>query len=105
MAKMDNGQVSAVPGLPYASVTLNTEDDRTLKGFIAHKIDFATLWAAFNHRTKVEGTRIDLHPDIESETVRADRLGENEENWLVWTKKHCRTGTRYSNTFCISVIS
>lgn len=92
MATMSNGQITVINSrLPYASVTLRTEDGREVDGFVSHKTDFAMLWAAFNERTKVAGTRLDVSSDIESpDDLRFDRLGENEEVWLVWTQKHYR---------------
>lgn len=97
MAGMKNGQVIALgAGLPYASVTLNTEDGRELKGFITHKTDFAMLWAAFNQRTEVTGVHVDIQSDVGSQVdLCLDRLGENEEVWLVWTRKNYRTGVSF----------
>ena len=90
MAKVEKGKVIAIsPATPYGSVHLkceNTPDD--IIGFIAHKKDFAMLWAAFNQRTEVAGTRIEvLSPELNS-----SGLGENEEVWLVWTQSKYRTG-------------
>jgi len=98
MAKVENGSVVAMkPGTPYASVRLRCEqsaDDIT--GFISHKTDFAMLWAAFKQRTAVPGTRVEVHS---SEQLNPAGLGENEEVWLVWTRKNYRTAVRLFGSF------
>lgn len=106
MAKMSNGEITAIDSqLPYASVTLRTEDGREVKGFVTHKTDFAMLWAAFNERTRVPGTRVDVASDVESpDDLGLDRLGENEEVWLVWTQKHYRTGAGLLRPFLPKLI-
>ena len=92
IAKMENGKIIAISHTtPYGSVHLkceNSPDD--IIGFITHKTDFAMLWAAFNQRTDVAGTRFEiLSPELNS-----SGLGENEEVWLVWTQSKYRTGAR-----------
>lgn len=106
MAKVSNGQITAINSqLPYASVMLRTEDGSEVKGFVTHKTDFAMLWAAFNERTKVAWTRVDVRSDVESpDDLRLDRLGENEEVWLVWTQKHYRTGASLVKAFLPKLI-
>ncbi|MEX1128634.1 MAG: hypothetical protein WEB50_08730 [Vicinamibacterales bacterium] len=101
MAKMENGQVTAISAtMPYASVTLSTEDGRELKGFIGHKTDFAMMWVAFNERTEVAGTRLDVRSDIDSsDDLCLEHLGENEEVWLIWTRKSYRTGAGFFKSF------
>lgn len=97
MAKVDNGSVVAVASMPYASVRLRCErstDDIT--GFIAHKIDFLTLRAAFNERTAVSGTRVGGRG---LEQLNAFGVGESEEVWLVWTRKRYRGAARFFNAF------
>jgi len=42
------------------------------------------LWAAFNRRTEVPGTRV----EVRSPELNSDGLGENEEVWLVSTRKN-----------------
>ena len=98
MAKVENGSVVAMSaGTPYASVRLRCErlaDDIT--GFISHKTDFAMLWAAFRQRTAIQGTRVDVHSPEEFNPA---GLGENEEVWLVWTRKNYRGTARLFGSF------
>ncbi len=98
MAKVENGSVVAMSsGTPYASVRLRCErsaDDIT--GFIRHKTDFAMLWAAFKQRTAVPSTRIEV--DFPEELNSAG-LGENEEVWMVWTRKNYRGAVRLFRSF------
>lgn len=93
MAKVENDSVVVInAGTPYASVRLRCEqsaDDIT--GFISHKTDFAMLWTAFNQRTAVPGTRIEVHSP---EELNPAGLGEDEEVWLVWTRKNYRAAVR-----------
>jgi len=86
LAKVENGKVLDIDLFtPYASVDLKCENStEDITGFITHKMDFAMLWAAFKHRTEVPGTRIKIY----SPEFNPDGLGENEEVWLVWTRKH-----------------
>jgi hypothetical protein len=55
-----NGEVvSLTSDMPYASVRLRccgSTDELT--GFITHKIDFAMLWAAFNHQVRARTARL-----------------------------------------------
>ena len=89
MAKMESGEVIAIPKLPYASVQLRTEDATEIKGFISHRTDFAMLWAAFNERTNVPGVRTEVSNRIRSpEDLSLDGLRENEEVWLVWRRNN-----------------
>jgi hypothetical protein len=85
--RVENGRVIAMSQtMPYASVRLKCEnlpDDIT--GFIGHKTDFAMLWAAFNERTQVPGTRVEVRSTKE---LNPNGLGKNEEVWLVWTRKN-----------------
>lgn len=97
MAAMSNGRVTTLgPTVPYASVHLTCEDSSDqITAFICHKIDFATLWAAFRERTKVPGTRLEIRADVESpEDLSLSGLGENEEVWLVWTRTRYKPLTR-----------
>jgi hypothetical protein len=98
MAKVENGSVVAMSaGTPYASVRLRCEryaDDIT--GFISHKTDFAMLWAAFKQRMAVPGTRVEVHSP---EELNPAGLGENEEVWLVWTRKNYRVAARLFGSF------
>ena len=106
LASVQNGQVTAIDAtLPLASVTLSTEDGQELNGFIPHKLDFQMLWAAFKQRTKVTGTRMDVGPDVESpEDLCLDCLSENEEVWLIWTRKNYRTGAGFFKIFLPKLI-
>lgn len=98
MAKVENGSVVAMSaGTPYASVRLRCEqsaDDIT--GFISHKTDFTMLWAAFKQRTAVPGTRVEVHS---REELNPAGLGENEEVWLLWTRKNYRSAVRLFASF------
>ena len=90
MAKVEKGNVIAInSSTPYGSVHIKCEkssDD--IIGFITHKTDFSMLWAAFNQRAEVAGTRVEVRsPDLNSAG-----LGESEEVWLVWTQRRYRTG-------------
>ena len=98
MATVENGSVVAMSAsTPYASVHLNYEQSADdLTGFISHKTDFAMLWAAFKQRAAVPGTRIDVRAP---ETLNPSGLGENEEVWLVWTRKNYRRSARLFATF------
>jgi hypothetical protein len=93
MAMVENGSVVAMgAGTPYASVQLRCErsaDD--IRGFISHKTDFAMLWAAFKERAPVPSTRVNAGS---SEELNPSGLGENEEVWLVWTRKNYRGPAR-----------
>lgn len=61
-ARVRNGRVEASDlSTPYASVIFECGGtNETVMGFITHKIDFAMLWAAFNDRSQVHGTRVDF---------------------------------------------
>ncbi|MEK9135927.1 MAG: hypothetical protein AAB393_02290 [Bacteroidota bacterium] len=97
MAKVENGSVVAIPGTPYASVRLRCEKSAgDITGFITHRIDFLMLWTAFNQRTAVPGTRVEARS---SEELNPSGLGENEEVWLVWSRKNYRGAGRLFNTF------
>lgn len=106
MARIADGQVIAINAqLPYASVTLEIEDGRSVKGFITHKTDFAMLWSAFNERTRVDGTRVEVAPGVESpDDLQLDQLGEDEEVSLVWTRKHYRMGVKLFRAFMPKLI-
>lgn len=88
LAKVENDQVVAISSTtPYCSVHLKCEDSTDdITGFISHKTDFAMLWAAFNRRTEVPGTRI----EVRSPEFNSVGLGQDEEVWLVWTRKSYR---------------
>jgi len=98
MEKVENGLVMAMSaGTPYASVRIRCEqsaDDIT--GFISHKTDFAMLWAAFKQRTAVPGTRVEI---LSPEELNPACLGEDEEVWLVWTRKNYRGVVRLFSRF------
>jgi len=98
MATIERGSVVAMSaGTPYGSVHLRCErsaDDIT--GFISHKTDFAMLWAAFNQRAGVPGTRVEVRS---SKELNPSGLGENEEVWLVWTRKRYRGSARLFSKF------
>ena len=98
LAKVENGQVLPVSSAtPYASVRLKCEDSTDdITGFIGHKTDFAMLWAAFNKRTEVPGTRVEVRCP---EELNPDGLGENEEVWLVWTRKNYAAAARLFRRF------
>lgn len=87
LARVESGRVRAMSQTtPYASVRLKCEDSPDdITGFIGHKTDFAMLWAAFNERTVVPGTRVEVRS---AEELNPNGLGENEEVWLVWTRKN-----------------
>ena len=89
MATVEDGQVVAVgTGRPYAAVSLRCGDfPDDITGFISHKIDFAMLWAAFYLRSAVPGTRVDFRA---SDRQTTSPLHEDEEVWLVWTRRNYR---------------
>lgn len=101
-ATVKNGQVKAMNSTtPYASVRLRCEtSSEELTGFITHKLDFAMLWAAFNERTQVPGTRSEVRyvdgptrPGFcENSNLATNGGGPDEEVWLVWTRKRYKTG-------------
>jgi hypothetical protein len=80
-----NGEVvSSTSNVPYGAVKLRccgSTDELT--GYIAHKVDFAMLWAAFNERIEVPETRFEIH--FPGEFSRKG-LGADEEVWLLWTR-------------------
>ena len=87
-AKPENGRIRAFFGwaTPYACVQLKCENStQDITGFISHKTEFAMLWAAFNKRTEVPGTWLEAWSP---EEYNPDGLGENEEVWLLWTRKN-----------------
>ncbi|MHB0972464.1 MAG: hypothetical protein ACYC60_22185 [Thermoanaerobaculia bacterium] len=87
MASMRSGKVVALPGLPYASVTLEREETgKTVEGFITHKTDFQMLWAAFRSRSTVPAVRLEFW----SKDVATGQLADNEEVQLVWTRRKYR---------------
>ncbi len=98
MAKVENGSVVAMSAdTPYASVRLRCERSaEDITGFISHKTDFAMLWAAFKQRTAVRGTRVEVYPP---EELNSASLGDNEEVWLVWTRKNYRGAVRLFGSF------
>jgi hypothetical protein len=64
-ARIENGEVIAVPNYPYASVTLVCEKlPHDSLGFICHRTDFKHLWTAFIERG----------------------VGDDEEVIIVWLK-------------------
>ena len=67
MATIQAGKVRTLgKSVPYASVTLECKKvPQPVDGFIAHKVDFLHLWAAFKERP----------------------LGEEEEVLVIWTRK------------------
>jgi len=96
LASVENGQVkSSNLTLPYASVRLRSAGSGAeYTGFICHRIDFFMLWAALNERTQVPSVRVELRSDVTlPEVMRLGPLAENEEAWLVWTRKNYRSGT------------
>lgn len=93
--------VAPKTAMPYAGVTLECPKiAQPATGFITHKVDFAMLWAAFNERTPVEGTRADVtyapesgNPDfVENSRLARHGVASGEEVWLVWTRKHYKKG-------------
>jgi hypothetical protein len=96
MAAFQAGRVVALPGTPYASVRLRCEKGpEELTGFVSHKIDFAMLWAAFRKRARVPGTNL----EVDSAALNPEGLGENEEVWLVWTKRNYSSMMRLLSPF------
>jgi len=71
-----DGKVSSVDKTTsYASITIECKKLGTnVTGYIAHKMDFQHLWAAFKDRT----------------------VGEDEEVIIIWTKKHYKRGVFFS---------
>jgi hypothetical protein len=62
-ARVQEGKVVAVPGLPLASVRVKPESSSDeMTGFISHEVDFLMLWAAFHHGGVVSGARIERAP-------------------------------------------
>ena len=98
LAKVENGRVRTISSAtPYASVRLKCEDSTDqITGFIGHKTDFAMLWAAFNKRTEVPGTRVEV---LSPEELNPGGLGENEEVWLVWTRRNYAPAARLFSWF------
>jgi len=79
MATIQHGKVLTLGrSAPYASVTLECKKlPHTINGFIAHKMDFLHLWAAFKERP----------------------LGEDEEVLIIWTKKHYKGYAKILSAF------
>lgn len=96
LASVGNGQVKAVNlSLPYAGVRLRSAGSAVeYIGYICHRIDFSMLWAAFNERTQVPGVRVELHSEVTfPQVMRPGPLAENEEAWLIWSRKNYRPWT------------
>jgi hypothetical protein len=93
MAKVENGSVVAMSAdTPYSSLRLRCERfEDNITRFISHKTDFAMLWAAFKQRTALPGTHVEVHSP---EELNPAGLGEDEEVWLVWTRKNYRAAVR-----------
>jgi hypothetical protein len=79
MATVEDGRVTAIgESLPYASIEIECgalPEDAT--GYIAHKLDFLHLWAAFNERG----------------------VGEDEEVLVFWMKKNLKRSARLVSKF------
>jgi hypothetical protein len=91
MASVTRGNVIAVPGLPYASVTLEpVRLGKIIHGFISHKTDFRMLWAAFRSRGAVPSVSL----RFSSADVGAGQLAQNEEVWVIWSRRNYRTLAR-----------
>ena len=88
IATFENGQVRAInTTTPYAAVKLRRSSGRECHGFIAHKVDFLMLWAAFKARMQIDGVHLAHREGTE---VALDGLQDNEEVWLTWTAKNYR---------------
>lgn len=85
IAKIDRGKIIISSAhTPYCRVRLKCEDSvDDIIGNIAHKTDFAMLWAAFNKQIKVPGTRVEIHPY----GIKEEDFYQNHEVSLVWTQK------------------
>ena len=101
LATAENGAVVSVSkGTPYASVQLKCENvpEEEIDGYITHKTDFLMLWAAFVQRMDVPALRVQIRSgrsfresfDEEQDSI---SLGEDEEVWLLWTRKNYRRFT------------
>lgn len=78
---------------PYASVVIEcSKIQGKATGYITHKIDFAILWAAFNERTQVRSARAEVRYDTHGVPAFVPKYNaaNNEEVWLVWTRKRYR---------------
>ena len=98
-ATLEKGRIRAFFGwaTPYACVQLKCENStQDITGFISHKTEFAMLWAAFNKRTELPGTWLDAWSPGE---YNPDGLGENEEVWLIWTRKNYLAAARLFSRF------
>ena len=91
-AEVKDGHVkSSNPNITYASVIIESPRIQgKAKGFITHKVDLAMLWAAFNERTEVKGTRVKhaYDPNGSPAFVAKHGVATDEEVWIVWTKNN-----------------
>ena len=79
MASIQDGKVRALNMVtPYAAVILErAKTSEPIEGFIAHKMDFKHLWAAFKERG----------------------VGQDEEVIVGWSKKHLKGYARVLSAF------
>ena len=78
MAKVEDGEIIAVPNVPYAAVHLEcSELSREAVGYICHRVDFIHLWAVFKERG--------VEPD--------------EEVIIFWSKRHLTRFAKFLSFF------
>jgi hypothetical protein len=100
MAAMDRGHVTAINATtPLASVGLRTKAGQEFTGYVAHKTDFAMLWAAFRDRSEVAGTTLEFGPCVKSPDDLHQCLAENEEVWLMWSRNDYKAGAGLMRPF------